>query len=80
MSMASQADIGGNPQDTEIDERAGGDAEELVKMHGEDADIVAAHRADDLFCRGDKAGGMRWLKAFRLLALSDLLRLRKSSG
>jgi hypothetical protein len=46
--------------------------ERLVKKHGDDADTVAARRADELFCKGDAAGGKRWLAIFRKLAMSHL--------
>lgn len=66
----------GSHQLTDGQDEAGKDAAELVKIHGDDADIVAAHRADLLFRQGDSQGGNRWLKAFQRIALSHLVRAR----
>jgi hypothetical protein len=46
------------------------DAEQLVTEHGEDADHVAAKRADSHFRDGDMLGGTRWLKIFRRIAMA----------
>ena len=46
------------------------DADQLVTEHGQEADHVAAHRADSLFRDGDLAGGSRWLKIFRKIAMA----------
>jgi hypothetical protein len=46
------------------------DADRLVTEHGQDADHVAAHRADSLFRDGDLHGGSRWLKIFRRIAMA----------
>ena len=46
--------------------------ERLVKKHGDNADIVAAHNADELFRKGDVLGGRRWLAIFRKLAMANL--------
>lgn len=46
------------------------DADQLVTEHGEDADHVAARRADSLFLNGDVSGGARWLKIFRRIAMA----------
>ena len=56
------------------DDEPGIDAEIelLVKKHGDDADIVAAHKADELFRKGDVLGGRRWLQIFRKLAMANL--------
>jgi hypothetical protein len=48
------------------------DANLLVSEHGEDADIVAAQRADSFFCVGDAISGTRWLNIFRFIARSHL--------
>jgi hypothetical protein len=44
------------------------DADRLMNEHGEDAEQVAARRADSLFRDGDTLGGTRWLKIFRRIA------------
>jgi len=44
----------------------------LVDQHGNDADIVAAQRADALFCEGKTTEGARWLEIFRRLAMLSL--------
>jgi hypothetical protein len=44
------------------------DADRLMTEHGEDADHVAARKADALFRDGDTLGGTRWLKIFRRIA------------
>jgi len=46
------------------------DADQLISEHGEEADKVAARRADTLFRDGDLMGGVRWLKIFRRIALA----------
>lgn len=46
----------------------------LVSEHGEDADIVAAQRADSFFYAGDAISGTRWLNIFRMIARSYLRR------
>ena len=46
------------------------DADQLISEHGEDADNVAARRADSLFRDGDLTGGVRWLKIFRRIAMA----------
>jgi hypothetical protein len=51
-----------------------GDIARIVRLHGEDADIVAAKRADLLFRTGDTAEGTRWAKIFRTIAASHLAR------
>lgn len=45
-------------------------ANQLLKKHGRNADVVAIKRADALFHDGDEAGGQWWLRLFRHLALS----------
>lgn len=45
-------------------------AKRLVDKHGEDADAVAARRADALFRQGDVSEGNRWLEIFRSIAMS----------
>ena len=34
----------------------------LIKQHGEDAEIVAAQRADQMLERGDRDGRLVWLR------------------
>ena len=46
------------------------DADQLIIEHGEEADNVAARRADTLFRDGDLLGGVRWLKIFRRIAMA----------
>ena len=46
------------------------DADRLLTEHGEEADHVAARRADSLFREGDTTGGTRWLKIFRCIAMT----------
>jgi len=49
-------------------------ADQLVSEHGDDADIIAAKRADSFFCAGNAAVGTRWLNIFRIIAHSHLRR------
>ena len=42
----------------------------LVEQHGEDADLVAAQRADALLREGQLAEGTRWLEVFQQIARS----------
>jgi len=44
----------------------------LVDQHGNNADIVAARRADALFRDGNTTEGARWLKIFHRIATSYL--------
>jgi hypothetical protein len=46
------------------------DADQLISEHGDQADNVAARRADASFRDGDLMGGARWLKIFRRIALA----------
>jgi hypothetical protein len=46
------------------------DADQIMTEHGNEADHVAAHRADSLFRDGDIVAGARWLKIFRRIALA----------
>ncbi len=46
-------------------------ANELIKQHGEAADIEAAMRADERFAAGDMEGRAVWLRI--LMAIEDLL-------
>jgi hypothetical protein len=48
------------------------DVAQIVRQHGEDADIVAAKRADLLFSTGDAIEGTRWAKIFRAIAATHL--------
>jgi hypothetical protein len=45
-------------------------ARQLLRRYGDDADIIAAQRADLQFGRGDTVGGARWLKIFRAIVRS----------
>jgi hypothetical protein len=40
----------------------------LIKQHGEDAEIVAAQRADLILDRGDRDGQLVWLRIGRAIA------------
>ena len=46
------------------------DVDQLLMEYGEDADKVAARRADALFRDGDITAGARWLKIFRKIAMA----------
>jgi len=46
------------------------DADRLLTEHGDNADHIAARRADSLFREGDMQGGARWLKVFRRIAMT----------
>jgi hypothetical protein len=46
------------------------EAQSLLNEHGEEADVVAARRADAHFRSGDAVAGTRWLKVFRRIALA----------
>ncbi len=60
---------GGTPEHGgEVEGSLSNDAALLLNEHAEDADVVAASRADALYRRGDAVGGARWLKIFRAIA------------
>jgi len=40
----------------------------LIRQHGDQADIVAAQRADELLDRGDRDGELVWLRIKRAVA------------
>jgi hypothetical protein len=80
MSSASNGEVGSDHQITDTGDSIESDAQELVKLHGEEADIVAAHLADRLFTQGDDAGGARWLEVFRRIAAAHRGRIRKTGG
>ena len=40
----------------------------LIRQHGENAKIIAAHRADELLERGDRDGQIVWLRITRAVA------------
>jgi hypothetical protein len=63
--VGEDADEGGHS-----DHQLSREAEQLISEHGEEADNVAAQRADSLFRDGDMLGGTRWLKIFRRIALA----------
>jgi hypothetical protein len=44
----------------------------LVDRHGDEADTVAARRADALFREGNATEGVLWLQIFRKVAMSYL--------
>lgn len=45
-------------------------AASLIAEYRDDADIVAARRADGLFRAGNEADATRWLNVFRTIAFS----------
>ena len=49
-----------------------GEIAQIVRQHGEEADIVAAKRADLSFRTGDTIEGARWVTIFRTIAASHL--------
>jgi hypothetical protein len=55
------------------------DIAQIVRQHGEDADIVAAKRADLLFRTGDAIEGTRWATIFRTIAATHLARAQTAS-
>jgi hypothetical protein len=57
-----------------------GDIARIVRLHGEDADIVAAKRADLLFRTGDTIQGTRWAKIFRTIAATHLGRAQTQTA
>ena len=69
--MHSAADTASGGEDSDPDEQLTmRDAQSLLREHGEEADTVAAHRADVHFQNGDAIGGTRWLKVFRRIAMA----------
>ena len=40
----------------------------LVRQHADDAEIVAAQRADEMLDRGERAGQLVWLRIRRAIA------------
>jgi hypothetical protein len=66
--MHSVSDAAGREDSGQDEHQLSRDADRLVTEHGEDADHVAAKRADSLFRDGDAVGGTRWLKIFRRIA------------
>ena len=66
-------DIGAarNKYDAEAETEISTEAKLLVEEHSTDADIVAAQRADALFCDGKTIEGARWLEIFRRIAMSS---------
>jgi hypothetical protein len=48
------------------------DAGLLIIEHGNEADLIAARRADGFFRVGDQAAGRRWAEIFLFLAASHL--------
>lgn len=67
--MEMGSDIAGRDETGPDDYQLSRDADLLLTEHGEDADQVAARRADSLFRDGDMLGGTRWLKVFRRIAM-----------
>ena len=53
---------------------------QIVRQHGEQADIVAAQRADLLFRTGNTIEGTRWVKIFRTIAASHLGRTQRDAA
>jgi len=68
--MDTASDIAGRDDTGHDDYELSRDADRLLTEHGEDADQVAARRADSLFRDGDMLAGTRWLKVFRRIALA----------
>lgn len=69
--MLSACDFAANHDDGGSDEfQLLKDADRLVTEHGEDADHIAARRADASFLDGDVSAGARWLKIFRRIAMA----------
>ena len=69
-SMHSASDAEGREDAGHEDYHLSRDADRLMTEHGDDADHVAARRADSLFRNGDLTGGARWLKIFRRIAMA----------
>ena len=65
---------GANEPSDEVEGSHSNDAALLLNEHDQNADVVAAFRADELFRRGDAAGGARWLNIFRAIATWHLRR------
>jgi hypothetical protein len=40
----------------------------LVRQHGDDAEIVAAQRSDEMLDRGERDGQLVWLRIMRAVA------------
>lgn len=68
--MDSVSDTAGRDDGACDEHQVSRDADRLVTEHGEDADHVAAKRADSHFRDGDMLGGARWLKIFRRIAMA----------
>ena len=68
--MDAASDITGRDDTGHDDRELSRDAERLLTEHGEEADYIAARRADTLFRDGDRRGGTRWLKVFRRIAMT----------
>jgi hypothetical protein len=68
--MDTASDIAGRDDTGHDDHELSRDADRLLTEHGEDADHVAARRADSLFRDGDMLGGTRWLQVFRRIAMA----------
>ena len=66
----SASDVAGREDSGEDEHLLSRDADRLLTEHGEDADHIAARRADALLREGDVAGGARWLKVFRRIAMA----------
>ena len=56
------------------------DVARTFREHGEDADIVAAKKADACFRAGDAIEGARWMKIFRTIAASHVWRAQANTG
>ena len=53
-------------------------AQLMIKRHGEDAPVVAAQRADELFEEGDLDGAAVWRRI--TAAIEDLQRMEPKTG
>lgn len=68
--MHSVSDAAGREDSGHDEHQLSRDADRLVTEHADDADHVAARRADILFRDGDMLGGTRWMKIFRRIAFA----------
>jgi hypothetical protein len=72
MSWTAETDKSGVKHTPANEDSIASEIDLLVKERGDNADIVAAQKADVLFRSGDVLGGRRWLTIFRRLAMSNL--------
>ena len=60
----------GNKFDAQTESEISKRARSLITQHGDEADIIAARRADRLFRAGKAAEATQWLNVFRSIAMS----------